>query len=103
MSCAGIFNDTKIQTYSCSFDKTPKLDRVWISSGSSLIASFGFGFEYFGFQNSKIFPLRVFRVHENWLKTRQVFEFTGLREDFDQNLAKMHLFLAKFSIVQKLI
>ena len=29
------------------------------------------------------------------LKTRQVFEFTGLRENFDQNLAKMHLFFGK--------
>ena len=31
------------------------------------------------------------------------FEFRGLRENFDQNLAKMHPFLAKFSIDQSWI
>ena len=39
-----------------------ELDRVWISSGSRLVASLGFGFEFVGFQNSKKFRVRVFWV-----------------------------------------
>ena len=39
-----------------------ELDRVWISSGLSLVASLGFGFKFFGFQNSKMFRVRVFRL-----------------------------------------
>ena len=39
-----------------------ELDRVCISSGSSLVVSLGFVFNFFGFQNYKLFGVRVFRV-----------------------------------------
>ena len=53
-----------------------EFDRVWISSGSILSSClFGFGFEFFGFQNSKSFWVWVFRVYKNWLKTLRVYGF----------------------------
>ena len=73
-----------------------ELDRVWISSGSSLVATSGLGFEFFWFQNSKIFRVWLLRVLRKLAQNLRVFDFSGLRENFDQNLAKMHLFVKIF-------
>ena len=59
-----------------------ELDRVRISLGSSLVASLGFGFEFFGFQNSKNFWLRVFGGLRKLAQNSSSFRVYGFERKF---------------------
>ena len=64
--------------------------------GSSLVTS---GLSFSGFKIPKFFKFEFFRFQKIGPKTRRVFDFMSLRENFDQNLAKMHHFFGKISTV----
>ena len=53
-----------------------------------------------GFKIPNIFEFELFRFKKICSK---LIDFMGLRENFDQNLAKTHLFLAKFAAVENWI
>ena len=70
---------------------------LWVRVQSPLC---GLGLSFSGFKIPKFFKFEFFRFQKIGPKTRRVFDFMSLRENFDQNLAKMHHFFGKISIVQ---
>ena len=79
--------------------------KVWtlISRAWSSLDLFEFEFSYLFLIRVWVFRVSNFPSFSGLRKTRRVFGFTGLRENFDQNLAWMHHFLPKFSIGQNWI
>ena len=96
----GCWDHTQIKCFFLQKINEVVLDRVWSSSGSSIVAFLGLGLSFSGFKIPKILSLSfsgLRKLAQN-LSSFQVYRF---ERKFWPKFGQNPSFLAKFSIVQK--